>query len=150
MKRTIFLALIAIATVSACAQMPKGFDDPDGMCIDDAPDDIQINGETLLYNGNKTFYVYMFDLSTMGIKESWSKLYEVLELNDWNYGPDKDESIYPSWYDQEGDLNFEDIALFCGARAGEMSMVWYVTEDWGVIWQVDDQFAQVVAIKWSD
>ena len=152
MKKIIFLALIAIATVSACAQMPKGFE---GIAIDIETLSDDVSDEDLrgrLLKGSSTMYVYTYDVTTMGVIESLDKLMEVLEANDRLDLPDNDTSEYPSYYtsDKDGNVDYELIARFCRARSGEISKCWYINDDWGIIWQIDDTYAQVITIKWDD
>jgi len=157
MKRNYsMLILVIVMSVSTCGQIPKGFD---GVAIDvnDLPDNVElsdIRGE-LIRNGY-SFYLYAYDVTTMGVIESLDKLMDILEVNGRGeietVLPDQDDSQYPSYYKtgEDGDADHELIATFCKLRDGKISKCWYINDEWGVIWQIDDLYAQVVAIKWED
>ncbi len=154
MKRNyLLLIFIIVVSMSACAQKPKGFDGKVTR-ISDLPDDVELSSirGDLIVNDDYSMYVYAYDVTTMGVIESLDKLMDVLVDNDRLDLPDDDSSEYPSYYEEKDDgaADYEAIARFCRARSGEISKCWYINKGWGIIWQIDDTYAQVIAIKWDD
>lgn len=150
MKKYYLLLALLVVSISAFAQKPEGFDDSYGRYFEDVPDDEDADGQ-LMYNQEKDYYVYVFDLTTVGATHSWRKLNEILELNDLDKEPNKDRSVYNSKvrFSKDGEYDFKELKFYSSIQEIEIEQGWY-SNNWVIIWSVDDDFARVIASKLED
>jgi len=146
MRKLLNVLIVLLIATSAPAQ-PKGVNYEEFKHIDQVTEYEVDHIDELRIKRESGSYFILWDLSPVAVKESLTKLVEILDANDALGQHDDDDSLISPLVDDVY-TNYTMIAATCKIKESQILRYWYV-KGWTVAWSIDHNYAGVVIFKES-